>query len=79
MKQDVVQQIIKSNDVLLETNSRLANNNSQAINLAQLGIKQREKLLSICLEIYQGLSDIEKRSVAEESWYKGLHKALRTQ
>ena len=86
MNKETIQQIIKSNDVLLETttilattSSRLVDNNTQAINLAQLSNQQREKLMRICVEIYQGLSDKEKRNLAEESWHKGLHQALRTQ
>lgn len=72
MKPEQLQQLLDSTTVLVETNSKLVNNNSEAIKLVKESINKNDDLMKVAAQIYQGLSDRKKKSLIELSWHNAL-------
>lgn len=75
-EQERLDHLIASNRTLVESNSRLVNVNSEFFGLLDMKEGEKERLLSICKQIYQNLSVKEKRSIKEECWYMGIKQIL---
>ena len=67
---------VETSKIAVETTKTVVEANREVISLIKISQAQRENLLSVCVQIYQGLTDKKERNVTEESWYKGLHKAI---
>ena len=76
MKAAHIERILNNLDKLVATNGLLAESNYKALDMATRSQKDKDQLLTACREIYEGLEDKENRSLAEESWYKGLKEVL---
>jgi hypothetical protein len=76
MDKETLTQLLKSNDVLVETNSRLVNINETTVNIIKSTIEEKEQLLSVCREIYEGLDDKSQKNLVEQIWHSGLHNIL---
>lgn len=61
---------------LTVSNELLAKANYKAINIADRNMTERDELVATCREIYESLDIKEKRSLAEESFFKGLRSVL---
>lgn len=61
---------------LTSSNELLAKANYKALNIADRHMHERDELVATCREIYESLDIKEKRSVAEESFFKGLRHVL---
>lgn len=72
MKQEQIQQLLDSTTILAETNSKLVDNNSEAIQLVKESINKNDDLMKVAVQIYQGLSDKKKKSLIELSWHNAL-------
>ena len=75
-EQERLDHLIASNRTLVESNSRLVNVNSEFFGLLDMKEGEKERLLSICKQIYQNLSVKEKRSIKEECWYMRIKQIL---
>lgn len=76
MKTSYIKSILNNLDRLVITNGQLAESHSKALSMISRSESEKDQLLATCKEIYQTLADKKKRSLAEESWYIGLHKVL---
>lgn len=76
MEKETLNQLLKSNDVLVETNSRLVGINETTVHIIKTTMDEKEQLLDVCREIYEALDDKGKKNLLEEIWHKELHKIL---
>lgn len=76
MKTAHIEKLLNNLDRLTTTNSTLAASNYKVLDMATKSQHEKERLLTACRQIFEGLEDKENRSLAEESWYKGLKEIL---
>ena len=90
MKHEYFEQILENNTILVETNTKLVSgtsklienntilieNNTKVVNFVTDSLTRNEDLLKVAIQIYQALSDKEKKTVIEDSWYNGLKKVF---
>jgi hypothetical protein len=76
MEKEAIQQIIKSNDILLETTIRLVEVNRESLQMTKGELSKNKVLMNYIKEEFQALSDKSKRSIQEESQYLFLRKLL---
>lgn len=88
MKHEYFERILEHNSILVEANSKLVSgtsklienntilieNNTKVVNFVTDRLTQNEDLLKVAVQIYQALSDKEKKTIIEASWYNGLKK-----
>ena len=76
MEKEAIQQIIKSNDILLETTSKLVEINRESFNITKDQLNKNKELTDYLQEEYQALGHKSKRSIQEESQYQFIQKIL---
>ncbi|MBV6485843.1 MAG: hypothetical protein KFKLKKLM_02452 [Flavobacteriales bacterium] len=76
MKPEQIQQLLDSTTTLIEANSKLVENNCEAIKLIKESITKNDDLNKVAIQIYQALCDKKEKSVRELSWYNGLKKVF---
>jgi len=76
MEKEIIQQIIKSNDILVETNSKLVEVNRETLQITKGELSKNKTLMDYVKDEFQALSDKSKRSIQEESQYQFLRKLL---
>jgi hypothetical protein len=76
MDKDQIGKIITNNNLLAKTNNKLAEANYKALELVTNALDEKEELLSVCREIYEGLEDKNQKNLVEQIWHSGLHNIL---
>lgn len=78
MKTEQLQQLLDSTTILAETNFKLVDNNSQAIQLVKETITRNDDLNKVAIQIYQALCDKKEKTVRELSWFNALQEVFKT-
>mgnify|MGYP003645461390 CR=1 FL=1 len=76
MKPEQLQQLLDSTTVLAEANSKLVENNSEAIKLVKEIITKNDDLNKVAIQIYQALCDKKQKSIRETGWHIALKKVF---
>jgi len=76
VEKEAIQQIIKSNDILIDTNSKLVEINRESFQMTKEELAKNEILMDYVKEEFQALSHKNKRNIQEESQYQFLRKLL---
>ena len=77
MEKETIQQIIKSNDVLLASNSQLVKSNQETIKIIEELLIKNEAFVQLGSTIYGVLTIKNSKTWEEENWCKDLQKQLK--
>lgn len=76
MKPNDQKNLVNSINKLVISNGLLAEAHHKALSIMERSMKEKDDLITICREIYEGLDIKTKRSLSDESFYLGLKKIL---
>jgi hypothetical protein len=77
MEKNIQTQLLKSNEILVETCSRLSKLNKEQTNMIKELLVKNSSLTKLCATIYSILSTKINRIWEEENWLKSLREHLK--